>query len=99
MEDFLCLYNIFNNSIDNIDTGTTTNIHTVSVNRCFAGQRKEDQEENFPPTITEISVETLLRALAIVVSLLMVRFLREIYHQVPAEDDENEEAGNDEEDE
>ena len=57
------------------------------------------KETEMGSTITEISVETLLRALAIVVSLLIVRFLREIYHQVPAEDDENEEAGNDEEDE
>lgn len=49
-------------------------------------------ETELGSTVTEISVEALLRALAIVLSLLMVRFLREIYQQVPGEDNKNEEA-------
>ncbi len=52
---FSCLYNSCTNSADNFDVRKNVEDQTVGVTSCFASHGKEEQEEIYPLTISEIA--------------------------------------------
>ena len=53
-KDFSCLYNSCKNSAETIDVGKNIEEQTAVVMSCFASCGKEEQEEIYPPSISEV---------------------------------------------